>query len=133
MDKIEKPGGEGEKRPKEEIGLAPNIASLICYIFLPITSIIFLVIEKENSDVRFHAWQGTSMGVVFFAAYFVYLVLEFIFSAISSFLGVIISFFAIIGLILFITLIIICMIKAYQGERWRVPYIGDFAAKKAGV
>jgi len=38
-------------------GLAPNIASLLCYVCAPITSIIFLLIEKENKDVQFHARQ----------------------------------------------------------------------------
>ena len=45
------PAGQGT-------GLAPNIASLLCYICSPITGIIFLLIEKEDKDVKFMAVGG---------------------------------------------------------------------------
>ena len=114
-------------------GLAPNIASLLCYICMPITSIIFLVIEKDNMDVKFHAWQGTVFGVA-------YLIVLIALQILAAILGVIIGVLgAIVGILIPIVAIgafilwIICMIKAYQGERWRIPYLGDFAAKKAGL
>lgn len=114
-------------------GLAPNIASLLAYICPPITGIIFLLIEKENQDVKFHAWQGASFGVVFIAAIFALEILAAIFGAIAGVLGIIISFFIpIVGLIAMV-LWIICLVKAYQGEKWRMPFLGNFAAKKAGL
>ncbi|MFH1873589.1 MAG: DUF4870 domain-containing protein [Pseudomonadota bacterium] len=114
-------------------GLAPNIASLLCYICMPITSIIFLLIEKDNTDVRFHAWQGTAFGVTYIAAVIGLQILAAIFGAIASVLGIIVGFLIpIVGLIAFI-IWIVCLIKAYQGERWRIPVVGDFAAKKAGL
>jgi uncharacterized membrane protein len=114
-------------------GLAPNIASLLCYICMPITSIIFLIIEKENADVRFHAWQGTAFGVGYIVLIIALEILAAILGAIASVLGIIIGFFVpIIGLAAFV-IWIVCLIKAYQGERWRIPVVGDFAAKKAGV
>ncbi len=114
-------------------GLAPNIASLLCYICMPITSIIFLIIEKENADVRFHAWQGTAFGVGYVVLIIALEILAAIMGAIASVLGIIIGFFVpIIGLAAFVVWIV-CLIKAYQGERWRIPVVGDFAAKKAGV
>jgi len=114
-------------------GLAPNIASLLCYICMPITSIIFLIIEKENQDVRFHAWQGTAFGVAYIVLIIALEILAAILGAIASVLGIIIGFFVpIVGLAAFVVWIV-CLIKAYQGERWRIPLVGDFAAKKAGV
>ncbi len=114
-------------------GLAPNIASLLCYICMPITSIIFLIIEKENPDVRFHAWQGTAFGVGYIVLIIALEILAAILGAIASVLGIIIGFFVpIVGLAAFV-IWIVCLIKAYQGERWRIPVVGDFAAKKAGV
>lgn len=114
-------------------GLAPNIASLLCYICMPITSIIFLIIEKENQDVRFHAWQGTAFGVGYIILIIALELLAAILGAIASVLGIIIGFFVpIVGLAAFV-IWIVCLIKAYQGERWRIPVVGDFAAKKAGV
>lgn len=118
---------------KQGTGLAPNIASLLCYICMPITSIIFLIIEKENQDVRFHAWQGTAFGVGYIVLIIALEILAAILGAIASVLGIIVGFFVpIVGLAAFV-IWIVCLIKAYQGERWRIPVVGDFAAKKAGV
>ncbi|MBI4212381.1 MAG: DUF4870 domain-containing protein [Deltaproteobacteria bacterium] len=114
-------------------GLAPNIASLLCYVCLPITSIIFLVIEKEDLDVRFHAWQGTTFGIAYFILLIGLQILAAIMGVIASVLGVIVGFFIPLLWLAAMILWIICLIKAYQGERWKIPVIGDFAAKKAGL
>ena len=119
-------GGQGT-------GLAPNIASLLCYICTPITGIIFLLIEKENSDVKFHAWQSLVFGVAYIALIIVLEILAAILGMIASVLGIIIGFFIPIVMLAAFILWIVCLVKAYQGERWRIPVIGEFAAKKAGV
>lgn len=114
-------------------GLAPNVASMLCYIFMPVTSIIFMVLEKENKDVQFHAWQGTAFGVGYVAVLMAVYIFSAALSAVVSFLGVMVGLLIpIVGFVTFI-LWVICLVKAYQGERWRIPYIGDFAAKKAGL
>src|SRR3990167_1290857 len=114
-------------------GLAPNIASLLCYICMPITSIIFLLLEKENKDVQFHAWQGLSFGIAYIATLVALQIFAALLGALANFLGVIIGILIpIFGIIVFV-LWIVAMVKAYQGERWKIPYLGDFAAKKAGI
>lgn len=114
-------------------GLAPNIASLLCYICMPITSIIFMLLDKENKDVQFHAWQGTTFGIGYIVVIIAIEILSALLGAVVSFIGVIVGLLVpVIGLVAFVVWII-CLVKAYQGERWRIPYIGDFAAKKAGV
>jgi uncharacterized membrane protein len=114
-------------------GLAPNIASLLCYICSPITGIIFILIEKENSDVRFHAWQSLVFGVVYIALIIALEILAGILGMIASVLGIIVGFFIPILMLAAFIIWIVCLVKAYQGERWRIPVLGDFAAKKAGV
>ncbi len=100
---------------------------------MPITSIIFLLLEKDDPDVRFHAWQGAAFGVSYIALIIALEILAAIFGAIWSVFGIIIGFFVpLCGLTAFI-LWIVCLVKAYQGERWRIPVLGDFAAKKAGI
>ena len=114
-------------------GLAPNIASMLCYICMPITSIVFMLMEKENKDVQFHAWQGTVFGVGYIVVIVAIEILAALLGAMVGFLGVVIGLLVpVLGLIAFI-LWIICLVKAYQGERWKIPYIGDFAEKKAGL
>jgi len=100
---------------------------------MPITSIIFMLMEKENKDVQFHAWQGTTFGVGWIIVVVVLNILTMILTQIATFLGVIMSILVpVLGLAVFVVWII-CLVKAYQGERWKIPYIGDFAEKKAGL
>ncbi|OGQ50494.1 MAG: hypothetical protein A3I09_01095 [Deltaproteobacteria bacterium RIFCSPLOWO2_02_FULL_47_10] len=129
MEQSGTPAGSGQSGT----GLAPNIASLLAYICPPITSIVFLLIEKENLDVKFHAWQGTAMGVAWIVLVLGLNLLAAIFGAIWSLLGIVIGFFVPIVFLATVIIWIVCLIKAYQGERWKIPYLGDFAAKKAGV
>lgn len=114
-------------------GLAPNIASLLCYLCMPITSIIFMLLEKENKDVQFHAWQATTFGVGYIVVFIAVEILAALLGAIVSFIGVIVGLLVpVIGLVAFVVWLI-CLVKAYQGERWKIPYVGDFAEKKAGL
>jgi uncharacterized membrane protein len=87
--------------------------------------IVFLVIEKENREVKFHAWQS----IILFGAYIVlYIVL--------TILAFIIPPIAILGLFLglgYLVVTIILMIRSYQGQLMKLPIIGDFAAQQAGL
>lgn len=125
--------GQGPQGATKGTGLAPNIASLLCYICPPITGVIFLLIEKDSNDVKFHAWQSLVLGVSFFALLIALQILGVIMGAIAGPLGLIIGVF--VPLVILATAIVwvICLVKSYQGERWRIPVLGDFAAKKAGV
>jgi len=116
-----------------ETGLTPNIAGLLCYICTPITGIIFMLIEKSNKDVRFHAWQSMIFGVAYIVAMIALQIVAAILGMIASVLGIIVGFFVPILMLAAFILWIVCMVKAYQGERWRIPFIGDIAAKKAGL
>ena len=114
-------------------GLAPNIASLLCYVCTPITGIIFILLEKENKEVQFHAWQATIFGLGYIAVVIALEILSAILGAIVGFIGVVVGLLVpMVGLVAFIVWII-ALIKAYQGERWKIPYLGDFAEKKAGI
>lgn len=126
-------GGQTPPPAAKGTGLAPNIASLLCYICMPITAIIFLVIENSDQDVKFHAWQGTAFGVSYIVVLIALQILAAIMGAIAGFLGAIVGILIPVVAIAAFVVWIICMIKAYQGERWKIPYIGDFAAKKAGL
>ena len=125
-----------DQKPQQKnssTGLAPNIASLLCYICPPIISIIFLVLERDDKEVKFHAWQGTAFGVSSLVLFLGLEILAAIMGAIASILGIIVTFFIPLFILAMFILWIICIIKAYQGERWKIPVLGDFAAKKAGL
>jgi uncharacterized membrane protein len=97
-------------------GLQENVAGLLCYVLGWITGIIFLLIEKDNKFVRFHAVQS----IVVFGAYTVLvIVLNFV-----PLIGWIIS--TIVGILAFI-LWIVLMVKAYQGQLYKLPVAGNIA------
>ena len=106
---------------KTSTGLEENVAGLLCYVLGWITGLVFILIEKENKFVRFHAMQSI---VVFGGLTIISIILNWI-PFVGWVLGTIIS---IIALILWIIL----MIKAYQGQKYKVPWAGDFAEKQVG-
>ncbi len=107
-----------EKR-KTSLGLDENIEGCLCYVLGWITGIVFLVLEKENKFVKFHAMQSL---VTFLVLFVVSLVIGMI-----PFVGVIISpLIGLLGLILWILL----MYTAFKGERFKLPIVGDFAEKQ---
>ena len=99
-------------------GLEPNIAGLLCYVGWWISGIIFLVLEQKNRLVRFHAAQSL---VTFGAITIVLTILGWI-----PILGAVLD--SLVSVAAFI-LWIILMVKAYHGERFKLPWAGDFAEK----
>lgn len=111
-----------EVKGKTSMGLEPNLAGLLCYVLGWVTGLIFFILEKENQLVRFHAMQSI---VTFGAITVVSIILSFI-----PFIGWILGWLlGVLGFILWIIL----MIKAYQGQRYKLPWAGDFAEKQVGV
>jgi uncharacterized membrane protein len=51
-----------QEAPKTSIGLDQNIAGALCYLFGWVTGLVFYLIEKDNSFVRYHAMQSIWFG-----------------------------------------------------------------------
>lgn len=101
------------------MGLEQNVAGLLCYVLGWVTGIIFFVLEKDNKFVRFHAMQSI---IVFGAITVVDIILRFI-----PFIGWVLSWLlSILALILWIVL----MVKAYRGEKYKLPVAGNIAEKQ---
>ena len=101
------------------LGIDENLEALLCYVLGWITGIVFLLLEKENEYVRFHAMQSL---VTFLALFIITIVIGWI-----PILGWLISFLiSILGLVLWLLL----MVKAYQGKLYKLPYAGDFAEEQ---
>jgi uncharacterized membrane protein len=111
---------EVKDQGKTSSGLQANVAALLAYLVGFITGIIFFLIEKDNKFVRFHAMQSI---VVFGSLFVLQMVLMFI-PVIGWMIAPLIG---ILGLILWIIL----MIKAYQGELFKLPIAGDIAEKNS--
>ncbi len=110
--------------------LQPNIAGLLCYLVGFITGIYFLVADPYKRDpfVRFHALQSIFLSIVWFAAYFAIGML----TAITpyTFWQVVWMLHSLLGLAFFIMWVFL-MYKAYNHAQFKLPFIGELAAKQA--
>ena len=123
----EKARREAEQREKVFAGesstsLEPNVAGLLCYVGFWISGIILLVIEQKNRFVRFHALQS----IIVFGALAIA-------GAILHQLPFVGSFFSSVIWIVAFVLWIVLMVKAYQGELYKVAGAGDLAERIAHV
>ena len=96
-----------------------NLMGAVSYLLGFVTGIIMLLVEKQSKFVRFHAMQSTMM---FGGLFVVNIVLGFI-PILGWLVGLILSFVAFI-------LWIVLMWKAFQGEMYKLPYVGDMAEKQ---
>ncbi|WP_204711520.1 DUF4870 domain-containing protein [Halobacillus seohaensis] len=110
---------ESEKNQKSSTGLEENVGGLLAYLLGFISGVVFLLIEKENDNIRFHAMQS----VLVFGGFFV--------------LSLVVNFIPIVGIIislliapLTLVLWIFLMVKAYQGERYHLPITGKMAEEQ---
>ena len=114
-------------------GMSANVAGLLCYVATWVTGIVFVLLEKKSTYVKFHAWQSImTFGVLFVA----WLILSTLLGAIGAmtfshgliiFAGVMNVVLWVIQLGLWITLII----TAATGRMWKVPWVGNWAEKQA--
>ncbi len=104
---------------KSSTGLEPNLAALFSYLAGFVSGIIFFVIEKDNKFVRFHAMQSMILFGVLFVLQMVLL-----FTIIFIVLLPVVNLAALI-------MWVIMMVKAYKGEKFKLPIIGDIAEKNA--
>jgi len=105
---------------KTSTGLEANVAAALSYLVGFVTGILFLVLEKENRFVRFHAMQSTLL--------FAGIVLLDILLQIVPLLGALVVVFIIIPASAVLWLLL--MFKAYQGEEFKLPLVGQFADER---
>ena len=115
--------------------MSSNVAGLLAYILWFITGIIFLVIEPYNNDkfVRFHAFQSIFFSAALIVFWVVYMILTGILGLVS--LGILAMLMSLVGLLIWLATLaywIFLMYKAYNNELYKIPFIGDLAAKQAG-
>lgn len=109
-------------------GLSENAAGGLAYITI-IPAIIFLLAApyNKNSYIRFHSWQCLLLA----AAWVAIDVVVFIFGSFLDFFRLLtFGLYPLISLAMLI-LWIMLLIKAFNGERYKLPIIGDIAEKQA--
>ncbi|MDD5018375.1 MAG: DUF4870 domain-containing protein [Eubacteriales bacterium] len=103
---------------KNSLGMDEKTASWFAYIISIISAIILLATEKENKTVRIHAWQSLILGCVVIVAYIILFALAFI-----PYVGLLFMILYYLVWVSFLVLSIICIIKAAQGDIFKIPVI----------
>lgn len=112
----------------------PKLAGLLAYLIPPLTGIIFLLIEKSNAVVRWHAAQSTVFGIAWIVLWVVFTIVSTILSTVIPVIGAITGFLIWIVLALGGFVIwVICLIKGYSGEMWRMPFLAQYAEQVVGM
>jgi uncharacterized membrane protein len=120
------------KKRNTYTGLNENIEALLCYIVGWIGGVLFILKERENKFVRFHAMQSI---IVFGSITAVSIVvgIPIIGPAISDqdgLVGIALWFIMQIHVVGFIFWIIL-IINAYRGVKFKLRWIGNLAEKCA--
>ncbi len=136
---------------KSGLGMNANAAALLGYL-VGIFSIVNLIVEKDNNFVRFHAVQKLFFILFWTIGYFALIFVLFILTVVVMLIGGVAASAAgdaggIIGVILWVIAmltwvilpilfvavflggLILCAVKAYNGEAFKLPIIGSLAAK----
>jgi uncharacterized membrane protein len=113
-----------------KLGVAPNVGGLLCYapccIGL-IFSVVAVIMEKENRFLRFHAFQSLLVHGVIFVLTIAVQILIILLGMISSALAAVGSVLWILVAVALVGALVFLMIKAYNGEEFALPTIGDMA------
>lgn len=127
------PTNVGSANQSSGAGLTMNMAAALCYVLGAITGILFLVLEPYKNDrfVRFHAMQSILYTVACVIFGIVWSIVWGILTSIAGFwvlavdapLGLLVS----LGIFVFWLFL---MFQAYRQREYRIPLLGDIAAKQ---
>ena len=128
--------GSGPAVPAASVtAMSSNVAGLLAYILFFVTGIIFLVIEPYKNDkfVRFHAFQSIFFSVAWIAFQIIWgnIFMGMIWSSFSG-LWALLRLIGMLISLAFLACWVFLMYKAYNNECYKIPFIGDLAAKQAG-
>jgi uncharacterized membrane protein len=110
-------------------GMTDNMAGTLAYVtFIP--AIVFLVMEPYNKSrfVRFHSFQCLFLCAASFLAH-----IALMFVAVIPFLILLTAPLHLLVSLATIVLLIVCALKANQGQMYKLPVIGDMAEKQANA
>ena len=106
------------EKMKQTTPVPPGIAGLLTYFFPFFGGLVFLVVERENQLVRFHAVQSILLWIVFVVV------------------GTIFSWITVFRYLYYLCVLVIwifMMYKALMEEMFELPFIGAFAKKQVGI
>ena len=116
---------------KTSLGMAPNVAGLLCYVpccIGLIFSIVVAIAEKKNRSVRFHAFQSLLLHAAVIVLSIGLNLAQVALAVIDlGAVGLLLSLVGMVVGVAFLGMMIFMMIKANGGEEFELPVIGPMA------
>lgn len=123
--------GEGALTGATSTGVDARVSALLCYLAWWVSGLVFLVIEQEHREVRFHAAQSVVLfgGFSLLILMMAFLTFGMLFISPAAFQAVytLSYLLSLAAVVVWLTV----LLKLLKGESWRVPFAGDLAAKIA--
>jgi uncharacterized membrane protein len=94
--------------------------------YLGILALIPLLTKKEDREVQWHAKNGLAIFVGYIV---IYILMAVLMRFLPAGAGCGIGLLNCVLWIAYIVVIVVCIVKATKNERFRVPFISDFADK----
>ena len=102
------------------------------YIITVLVPLFVLFTEKKNDKLMaFHAWQSLILSVVCFVVFMAATVVILVLTIVSGGLAGILNCLLLPLMLVFLAADLYAAYKAWQGEMYKLPVIGDFSMKQA--
>jgi uncharacterized membrane protein len=112
--------------------MAPNLAGLLAYVPCCIGlvfSLVAAIVEKQSRFVRFHAFQSLLLHAAAIVIGVVLAILQIVLGMIFGPLGFLVWLLSLVVGFAVLAALIVMMIKAYGGEEFELPALGEMARK----
>ena len=114
-------------------GIDQQLEKLLCYLGWWVTGLVFLFLEREDRELRFHAAQSL---VVFGTISIVFFLWGGAAAIVLFWVPPAFQLFQAVGNLLWLGTVVLwlfLLLKAYRGDSWRIPVAGDLALKIASL
>ncbi len=95
---------------------APDDALLLVLCYLGLLALVPYLVARDREALRFHARQGLALAILEVGCAGI---------AVIPMIG----FVGVLGLFLCLALSVVGMVKAFGGQRWRMPVAADIAER----
>ena len=111
---------EETKKPELNSDSNSKLMAALAWLFAPVSSLIFILVDayKKDKFIQFYAWESLAYSIASF-------VISMVVNTLTLGFGVCLT-----GPVMLV-LWLLGAYKAFQGETWKLPYIGDWAEEQA--
>jgi uncharacterized membrane protein len=124
---VEPPPEEPSQTPTGVV--SDNRSLWIVLSYLGLLALIPLLVEKDDSEVQWHAKHGLVLTGVEFIVFIGLSVVGMVIGAMSAGLGCILGLAWPIVMVAILVLHVMCIMKGLKGERMIIPGVSEFADK----